>query len=169
MSKADPNLSPAETRAQNRRRKLLLEARRQRAARKARIFDQLVRGMSHVAIARHEDCSLQAVRRIIVRELDERRIDPAGDFVKLQIARLNRALVVVNGQISNGDATGFDRLLKILAELNRYHGMAEAANLTRALGRARRRLVAQTAAAALPAPLRNADDSEARQIRIASL
>lgn len=169
MSKVELPPSPTEIRANNRRRKSRLDTRRESAARKARIFDHLVRGMPHLAIAHHENCSLQAVRRIIARELDSRRIDPATDFAKLQIARLNHALMVVNCQMIDGDAAALDRLLKVLAELDRYHGVTQASASAGAFRQARERIAAPIAAVALPAPSRDAAESEARQIRIASL
>ena len=122
----DAQATPTATRASNRRRKLRLAARGEREARKEQIFSQLVSGMSHATIARRLGCSLQSVRKIIARELDNRRIDPAADFAKLQIARLNNALLAANGQMIDGDMAGFDRVLKVVAELDRYHGLAQA-------------------------------------------
>jgi vacuolar-type H+-ATPase subunit H len=158
--------SPAETRAKNRRRKLLREARRERAARKDRIFGKLVRGMPHNAIARQENCSVRAVRQIVARELANRRIDPAGDFAKLQIARLNDALMAANAKMLEGDMAGVDRLVKVVAELDRYHGLAQAAQRQES---ARPRALAGPQRPALPAPERSADEAAEGQICIASL
>jgi hypothetical protein len=159
--------SRIETRAKNRRRELLREARRERAARKERIFGHLVRGMPHGAIARYENCSVQAVRKVIARELANRRIDPAGDFAKLQIARLNDALMAANAKMLEGDMAGVDRLLKVVAELDRYHGLAQA--VLRREDAARPPALAGPQRSALPAPERSADEAEQGQICIASL
>jgi len=160
--------SPAETRVRNRRRKLLREARRERAARKDRIFGKLVRGMPHGAIARYENCSVRAVRQIVARELANRRIDPAGDFAKLQIARLNDALMAANAKMLAGDMAGLDRLVKVVAELDRYHGLAQRA--PRRENAAPPRALAgppHLTQPALPAPERGADGTDEGQIRIA--
>jgi hypothetical protein len=158
--------SRIETRARNRRRELLREAREERAARKERIFGKLVRGMTHGAIARCENCSAQAVRKIIARELASRRIDAAGDFAKLQIARLNDALMAANAKMLEGDMAGLDRLVKVVGELDRYHGLAQAAERLERAGRPR--ALAGPQRPALPAPDQSADESGKGQIRIAS-
>jgi hypothetical protein len=159
--------SPAETRAKNRRRALLSEARRLKAARRDRIFGYVVRGMPHGAIARMENCSAQAVRGAIARELADRRIDPAGDFAKLQVARLNDALMAANGKMLEGDLTALDRVVKIVAELDRYHGLAQALETRDAA--ARPLALAGPPRPLLPAPERDAEAAGEGQIRIASL
>jgi hypothetical protein len=149
---------------------LISAAREDRAARKERIFDKLVHGMPHAAIARFENCSIHTVRQTIARELTSRRIEPAGDFAKLQIARLNDALMVVHDKVLEGDIAGVDRLLKVVAELDRYHGLAQAVEAPGSFSGARVALVApqRAAPAALPAPERVADETSVTQISIAS-
>jgi hypothetical protein len=108
------------------------------------------------------------VRQIVARELANRRIDPAGDFAKLQIARLNDALMAANAKMLEGDMAGLDRLVKVVAELDRYHGLAQAA--PRQESAARPRALAgppRPAQPALPAPERSADESGEEQICIA--
>jgi hypothetical protein len=158
MSDPESTPSQAEARARSRRRKLMRERRQDRAARKERIFDKLVQGVPHAAIARYEKCSIHTVRQTIARELASRRIEPAGDFAKLQIARLNDALMVVHDKMLEGDMAGVDRLLKVVAELDRYHGFAQA--LDGKLGGAVAALAAPPRAAplALPAPEPIADE-----------
>lgn len=126
MADPAPPPSPAETRWRNRRRELLRQARQLRAARRQRIFTCFARGMSHGAIARQENCSAQAVRKLIARELAERRIEPVGDFARLQVARLNEALLAANMKMLEGDMAALDRVVKVVAELDRYHGLAHA-------------------------------------------
>ncbi|MGO8798500.1 MAG: hypothetical protein ACLQE9_22905 [Roseiarcus sp.] len=169
MTKPEANPSPVETRARNRRRELLREARRLKAARNDRIFGKLVRGMPHGAIARQENCSVQTVRKIVARQLANRRIDAPGDFVKLQVARLNDALMAANAKMLEGDMAGVDRLLKVVAELDRYHGLRQAAQRLEAA--ARPRALAgppRSPPAALPAPEPSFDQVCDGQIRIAS-
>jgi hypothetical protein len=161
---------PAETRARNRRRELLREARRLRATRNERIFGCFVRGMPHGAIARLENCSAPAVRKLIARELAGRRVDPAGDFAKLQIARLNDALMAANSKMLEGDMAALDRVVKVVAELDRYHGIAQA--LERRESAARPLALAGPAQPRLPAPPapeRAAEAAGEGRIRIASL
>jgi len=166
LTEPDVPQSPAETRAKSRRRALLAEARRLRAARRERIFGYVVRGMPHGAIARLENCSAQAVRKMVKRELADRRIDPAGDFARLQIARLNDALMAANDKMLEGDLAALDRVVKIVAELDRYHGLAQALERRDA---AARPLALAGATRSLPAaPERNAEAAGAGQIRIAS-
>lgn len=174
MSNVETNASPAEARARNRRRKMRRQARAEKAARHERIFDHLVRGMPHVAIARFEKCSVQQVRKIVARELAGRRIDAPADFAKLQIARLNEALMAANGLMIDGDASGVDRLLKVVAQLDRYHGLAQAAGLS-GYPRSGAPLLGgpQEAPPALPAPAAAIDPSvreeaESVQIRLPS-
>jgi hypothetical protein len=42
--------------------------------------------MPHGAIARMENCPAQAVRKMVARQLADRRIDPAGDFARRRSA-----------------------------------------------------------------------------------
>jgi hypothetical protein len=126
LSPAETEPSPSEIRSRNRQLKSRREAQRMSAARKERIFSNLVLGMTHAAIARHEDCSLQTVRQTIARELASRRIDAAEDYAKLQIERLNGALAAAHGKMLDGDMAGLDRVLKVVAELDRYHGLPRA-------------------------------------------
>jgi hypothetical protein len=123
---AETKPSPSQNRSPNRKVQLRRAAERDNAARKERIFSDLVLGMTHAAIARHENCSLQTVRRTIARELASRCIDPAEDYVKLQIERLNGALAAAHGKMLDGDMAGLDRVLKVIAELDRYHGLPRA-------------------------------------------
>ena len=126
MSPSETKSSPALIRARNRQIKSRREVQRESAARNERIFGNLVLGMTHAAIARHENCSLQTVRQTIARELASRRVDPAEDYAKLQIERLNGALAAAHGKMLDGDMAGLDRVLKVVAELDRYHGLGRA-------------------------------------------
>jgi hypothetical protein len=165
LAESEASPSPAETRAKNRRRELLRKARRLRAARKDRIFGFLVSGMPHGAIARLENCSVQAVRKAIARELADRRVAPAGDFAKLQIARLNDALMAANSRMLEGDMAALDRVVKIVGELDRYHGLAQA--LERRESAARPLALAAPPRSAPPSSERSAEANEEGQIRIA--
>jgi hypothetical protein len=169
LAEPQANQSPSETRARNRRRELLREARRLRAARKDRMFGYVVSGMPHGAIARMENCSVQAVRKAIAHELAERRIAPAGDFAKLQIARLNDALMAASSKMLEGDMAALDRVVKIVAELDRYHGLAQALERRESAARPLALAPPPPAPPSLPAPERDVEANEEGQVRIASL
>ena len=101
-------------------------ARRATAARKLRIVEQLAAGMSVARIAQAENCSIRRVRRIIAETLEQREIDPPAGFVQLQIARLNDAMMVAHTRMIEGDLRAMDRLVKLVGELDRYHGLGRA-------------------------------------------
>ncbi|MGO8800981.1 MAG: hypothetical protein ACLQJL_18070 [Roseiarcus sp.] len=98
-------------------------ARRATAQRKLRIVEQLVAGMSVARIAQAENRSVRRVRQIIAQTLAEREIDPPAGFVQLQIARLNDAMMVAHTRMIEGDLRAIDRLVKLVGELDRYHGL----------------------------------------------
>src|SRR5580704_16342168 len=58
--------------------------------------------------------------------LESREIDPPAGFVQLQIARLSEAMIVARTLMMGGDLQAMDRLIKLTAELDRYHGFAQA-------------------------------------------
>src|SRR5580704_7564797 len=64
-----------------------------------RIFARLMGGESMRAIATSENLSLRRVQQIVREQLDRRNANPADDFALLQIARLERALDLIGGQI----------------------------------------------------------------------
>jgi hypothetical protein len=101
-------------------------ARRATAARKLRIVERLVAGASVARIAQGEDCSIRRVRQIIAETLKEREIDPPASFVRLQIARLNDAMMVAYTRMIEGDLQAMDRFVKLVGELDRYHGFGRA-------------------------------------------
>ena len=67
-----------------------------------RIFARLMGGESMRAIATSENLSLRRVQQLVREQLDRRNANPADDFVLLQIARLERALDLIGGQIDAG-------------------------------------------------------------------
>jgi hypothetical protein len=111
------------------------------------------------------------VRKIVARELAARRIEPAGDFAKLQVARLNEALAAIHGRMLDGDRGCIDQLLKVVAALDRYHGLAGIAEPSEEFAGGRPVLAAlrRAAPAALPAPGRGEAPAELRQICIPNL
>jgi hypothetical protein len=101
-------------------------ARRATAERKQRILERLTMGASVMNIANVEKITIRRVRQIIAEMLASREIDPPAGFVQLQIARLSDAMFVAHTMMMEDDLKAMDRLIKLTAELKRYHGFARA-------------------------------------------
>src|SRR6204780_6027460 len=84
-----------------------------------RIFARLMGGESMRAIATSENLSLRRVQQIVREQLDRRNANPADDFALLQIARLERALDLIGGQIDAGKPAAAHAFVRILDHLNR--------------------------------------------------
>ena len=84
-----------------------------------RIFARLMAGESMRAIATSENLSLRRVQQIVREQLDRRNANPADDFALLQIARLERALDLIGGQIDAGKPSAAHAYVRILDHLNR--------------------------------------------------
>jgi hypothetical protein len=84
-----------------------------------RIFARLMGGESMRAIATSENLSLRRIQQIVREQLDRRNANPADDFALLQIARLERALDLIGGQIDAGKPSAAHAFVRILDHLNR--------------------------------------------------
>jgi len=84
-----------------------------------RIFARLMGGESIRAIAASETLSVRRVQQIVREQLDRRDANPADDFALLQIARLERALDLIGGQIDAGKPSAAHAFVRILEQLNR--------------------------------------------------
>src|ERR1700733_8937020 len=84
-----------------------------------RIFARLMSGESMRAIAASESLSVRRVQQIVREQLDRRNANPADDFAFLQIARLERALDLIGGQIDAGKPAAAYAYVRILEHLNR--------------------------------------------------
>ncbi len=100
--------------------------RRKTADRRLRILERLISGLSVAHIARVENLTIRRVQQIIAAMLDSRDIDPPAGFVQLQIARLSQAMIVTHTMMMEGDLQAVDRMIKLTAELDRYHGFTPA-------------------------------------------
>jgi DNA-binding CsgD family transcriptional regulator len=98
-------------------------ARQKRAAREARIVSLLNHGVSIAEIADRDGVGERAMRKSI-RTLLARRAAPPAEFLALQVSRLNEALLVAYGAMSAVNIEAVDRVVKIVRELDRYHGFA---------------------------------------------
>jgi DNA-binding CsgD family transcriptional regulator len=99
-------------------------ARQRRAEREARIVSLLNRGVSIAEIADRDGVGERAMRKYIRTLLALRAPAPPAEFLALQVSRLNEALLVASGAMSAVNLEAIDRVVKIVRELDRYHGFA---------------------------------------------
>jgi hypothetical protein len=84
-----------------------------------RIFARLIGGQSVRAIAAAERLSVRRVQQIVRKQLERSNVNPADDYAFLQIARLERALDLIGGQIDAGKPAAAHAFVRILDHLNR--------------------------------------------------
>jgi hypothetical protein len=103
-------------------------ARRKRADREQRIIAFLNRGVSVAEIASTEGVTLKRMRNLVQEILVKRMPQPPAEFLALQVSRLNEALLVSYSAMHTAwEGTNFqavDRVVRIVRELDRYHGFA---------------------------------------------
>jgi hypothetical protein len=86
-------------------------------------FDLLVSGYSIEQIATAMKKSPATVRRVVGLALAKRRLDPPEDYARIQVARLTKALRCADESLEEGDVRAIAPFLKIVRELNLYHGL----------------------------------------------
>ncbi len=90
----------------------------------------LNRGASVPEIAASEGLTLKRMRNVVRGILSERMPQPPAEFLALQVSRLNEALLVsFTAMHTPAEGTNFeavDRVVRIVRELDRYHGFAAA-------------------------------------------
>jgi len=99
-------------------------ARRRRPERERRIINLLNVGVSISEIAAQERLSLKRMRNLVREILAQRVPQPPAEFVALQISRLNEALLVSYCAMSEANLKAVDRVVRIVRELDRYHGFS---------------------------------------------
>jgi hypothetical protein len=101
---------------------------REKVRREERIVGLLNRGASVPEIAASEGVSLKRMRNVVRELLAERMPQPPAEFLALQVNRLNEALLVSFTAMHEAkEGTNFeavDRVVRIVRELDRYHGFA---------------------------------------------
>ena len=98
------------------------EARLKKDARERRIIGMLNRGVSIAEIAARESVTLRRMQ-IVVRDILARRAPPApSEYLALQVSRLNEAMMVAYGSMAGGNLTAVDRVVRLVKEMDRYHG-----------------------------------------------
>ena len=110
----------AAVRAQRRAR------RNERIARRENFFDLVASGYSCRQIAEAAKVSAATVRREIDRAIAERRLDAPERYVHVQVARLAKALRLADASIERGELKAVGPLVRLVAALDRYHGLGRA-------------------------------------------
>jgi DNA-binding CsgD family transcriptional regulator len=111
-------------------------ARLRKVTREARIIGLLNRGVSVAEIAAREGLSLKRMRNLVREILAKRMPQPPAEFLSLQISRLNEALLLsytaMHHASSGANFEAVDRVVRIVRELDRYHGFASYGGRARA-------------------------------------
>ena len=100
-------------------------ARARRVARYERerlIVDYLNRGVGVAEIAARFRVGEKRMRATIREIMDRRQPAPPREFVAIQVSRLNEALLVAYSAMTDMNLNAVDRVVKIVRELDRYHG-----------------------------------------------
>ena len=90
------------------------------------IVDYLNRGVSVAEIAARLNVGEKRMRENIREILARRMPAPPEEFVAIQVSRLNEALLVAYGAMASADLKAVDRVVRIVRELDRYHGFLAA-------------------------------------------
>jgi hypothetical protein len=122
--------------ARNRSIEARRAARQVKAGRDERIIGLLNRGVSIPEIADREGVTEKRMRALVAEILARRMPQPPAEFVALQVGRLHEALNMAYDSMSQGNLRALDRVVKIVRELDRYHGFvaARAPRVPRASG-----------------------------------
>ncbi len=79
-------------------------------------------GVSVAEIASLERVTLKRMRALVQEILARRMPQPPAEFLAMQVGRLNEALLVSYSAMSGANLQAVDRVVKIVRELDRYHG-----------------------------------------------
>jgi hypothetical protein len=98
--------------------------KRDLAKRDLRLVEKLAAGATIEEIAASEGISMKWARERKASVLASRVLDTPHEFIKLQIRRLSEAMLVSYSAMSLGDLRAVDTVIKVVRELDRYHGFA---------------------------------------------
>ena len=98
----------------------------EREVRRHRVMERALRGWSYELIAGTENLTPRRVRQIVRETLQLREVDPDGEHVRLQTARLDASLRLAAERVEDGELGAIDRLLRVLDRLDRYRNAAAA-------------------------------------------
>ncbi len=121
-----PDARSAPARPRDRSAEARSSARAKKAERETRIVGLLNRGVSMAEIAARESVSVNRMRKVVRGALERRMPQPPAEYVALQVNRLNEALLVSYGSMYNPESganfEAIDSVVKIVREMDRYHG-----------------------------------------------
>jgi hypothetical protein len=119
------------TNAKPQRPKRRRATKREMAKRDLRLIEKLAAGVSIEEIAASEGISPQWARERKTEILARRAIDPPHEFIQLQIHRLSEAMLVAYSAMSGGNLKAVEQVIKVVRELDRYHGFGPYPNAQR--------------------------------------
>lgn len=112
------------------------KSRQGRLDRERRIMFLLNCGASMGEMAADQGVSLKRMRNLVRESLATRMPRPPAEYLALQISRLNEALLVsytaMHKSVSGTNFEAVDRVVRIVRELDRYHGFAPGEAASRA-------------------------------------
>jgi hypothetical protein len=117
----------ADLSARARMRAAARERREARARERGEILDLVVSGYTYEAIAESLKLSVKTVRRATAKAIEQRRLDCGAHYVHLQVLRLTKAMRVVDLNLDKGDLKAVEPLLKVIAQLDKYHALGQPA------------------------------------------
>ena len=100
--------------------------RKEQLALREAVFDMIASGYGYEVIAANLEISVATVRREFDRAIAERRLDAPERYARVQVARLNKAMRVIDELVDKGDPKAVAPLIRLVAALDRYHGLAPA-------------------------------------------
>ena len=103
-----------------------IRRRRRRAAKmdiRDSYFRALADGWTQEDLAKLHGVSVATVRREIDRAIAERQVRSPEQHIHLQIARVTKALALLNIRLDNGEMAAVAPFLKTVVALDRYHGL----------------------------------------------
>ena len=90
------------------------------------MFDLIVSGYGYEQVAERVGVSVATLRREVDRVLAARAPGSPEPYVGMQVARLQKALLVVDNALDEGDLRAVPALATLLGQFDRYHGFAAA-------------------------------------------
>jgi len=100
------------------------ERRVARARERGDILELLVSGYAYETIAERLKLSVKSVRRAAAKAIEQRQLDGGAHYVHLQVLRLTKAMRVVDLNLEAGDLRAVAPLLKVIAQLDKYHALS---------------------------------------------
>ena len=116
--------TPTSRSARARAREIARERRSEKRGQRRKLLDMVVAGYAYEHIADRFEISVATLRREVDRALAERAPDSADRYIALQLARLQKAMLVVDHAMDAADLRAIPALAILLAEFDRYHGLA---------------------------------------------